>query len=337
MLSIQARQCVWHLSHQEMETTAMKRFKNIIFCTEGKACDQFALELAHELAKRNEARLTVFNVVEELPRDLLRLAAAMPLDTLQSMALGEARDQMEHFVSSMPTITLPVTIKVSCGKPCIEIVRAVLHHQHDLVIIVGSARKGIKEKILGSTGMRLMRKCPCPVWVVNLSQRKRFSQILAAVDPDPLDVVCDGMNTKIIDLASSLAKLNNSELHVVHAWQRIDETRLWGRHAEIPVSEVDERARQISEVHQRLLEDLLAQSDLDRLTCQTHLIEGDAGVVIPEVAAKEQIDLIVMGTVARVGLEGYFIGNTAETVLGRVACSVLAIKPEGFLSPVKLD
>ena len=62
-----------------------------------------------------------------------------------------------------------------------------------------------------------------------------------------------------------------------------------------------------------------------------------ACAVIPEVASKEQIDLIVMGTVARVGLEGYFIGNTAETVLDRVACSVLTIKPEGFSSPVKLD
>jgi len=315
----------------------MKRFKNILFCTEGETSDHLALELADEFAKRNEGHLTVFNVIKELPRELSRLAAAMPLDAIQSMALEEARDHMERFVSSVPTITPPVTINVSCGKPCIEIVRAVLRHQHDLVIIVGSARKGIKEKILGSTGMRLMRKCPCPVWVVNLSQRKRFSRILAAVDPDPLDVVRDGMNTKILELATSLAELDNSELHVVHAWQTIDEASLWGSQAEIPVSEVVEWTRRISEEHQRLLRDLLARFDLGRLVCQTHLIEGDAGTVIPEFAAKEQIDLIVMGTVARVGLEGYFIGNTAETVLNRVACSVLTIKPEGFVSPIKLD
>jgi nucleotide-binding universal stress UspA family protein len=315
----------------------MKRFKNILFCAEGQAGDRFALELATELAKRNDAQLTVFNVVEDLPRELLRLAAAMPLGTLQSMAIEEARDQIERFVSSVPTITPHVTIKVTCGKPCIEIVRAVLRHQHDLVIIVGSARKGIKERIVGSTGMRLMRKCPCPVWVVNLGQKRRFSRILAAVDPDPLDVVRDGMNSKIMELATSLAELENSELHVVHAWQTIDEASLWRRHAEIPVSKVEEWARHISEEHQRMLRDLLARFDLSRVTCQTHLIEGDAGSVIPEVAAKEQIDLIVMGTVARVGLEGYFIGNTAETVLNRVACSVLTIKPEGFVSPVKLD
>jgi nucleotide-binding universal stress UspA family protein len=66
-----------------------------------------------------------------------------------------------------------------------------------------------------------------------------------------------------------------------------------------------------------------------------HLVEGEAGTVIPKLAVKERIDLIVMGTVARAGLEGYFIGNTAETVLQRVDCSVLTVKPDAFVSPVK--
>jgi nucleotide-binding universal stress UspA family protein len=52
---------------------------------------------------------------------------------------------------------------------------------------------------------------------------------------------------------------------------------------------------------------------------------------------EEQIDLIVMGTVGRSGISGLFIGNTAEKVLQKVDCSVLAVKPEGFVSPVKLD
>ena len=34
---------------------------------------------------------------------------------------------------------------------------------------------------------------------------------------------------------------------------------------------------------------------------------------------------------------GFFIGNTAESVLQQVNCSVLTVKPEGFVSPVTLD
>ena len=51
----------------------------------------------------------------------------------------------------------------------------------------------------------------------------------------------------------------------------------------------------------------------------------------------EGIDTIVMGSVGRTGLAGFFIGNTAETVLSRVKCSVLTVKPDGFVSPVSPD
>jgi len=42
-----------------------------------------------------------------------------------------------------------------------------------------------------------------------------------------------------------------------------------------------------------------------------------------------------MGTVCRTGIPGYFIGNTAESILSEVSCSVLTLKPEGFISPVE--
>ena len=44
----------------------------------------------------------------------------------------------------------------------------------------------------------------------------------------------------------------------------------------------------------------------------------------------------VMGTIARTGLTGALLGNTAEKVVDRIECSVLAVKPDGFVSPVSL-
>ena len=44
-----------------------------------------------------------------------------------------------------------------------------------------------------------------------------------------------------------------------------------------------------------------------------------------------------MGTVARTGVPGFIMGNTAETMLQQIDCWVLAVKPEGFLTPVTLD
>jgi len=53
-------------------------------------------------------------------------------------------------------------------------------------------------------------------------------------------------------------------------------------------------------------------------------------------AEELQAELIVMGTIRHAGIEGILIGNTAETILHRIDCSVLAVKPEGFVTPVTI-
>jgi nucleotide-binding universal stress UspA family protein len=67
-----------------------------------------------------------------------------------------------------------------------------------------------------------------------------------------------------------------------------------------------------------------------------HFLEGDAYEIIPRLAEEKKIDLVIMGTIARTGLPGFFMGNTAESILNQLKCSVLAIKPEGFVSPVTI-
>ena len=84
------------------------------------------------------------------------------------------------------------------------------------------------------------------------------------------------------------------------------------------------------------LDTLLEPYALLHLNHRVHLMQGNAGIAIPELVRAAPVDLIVMGTVCRTGLPGFFIGNTAETILQRVDCSVLTVKPEGLLSPVTL-
>ena len=68
-----------------------------------------------------------------------------------------------------------------------------------------------------------------------------------------------------------------------------------------------------------------------------HLVQGPAQDVVPNCAKDLGAELIVMGTVGRTGIPGFFIGNTAEKILTRIDCSVLAVKPAGFVSPVTVD
>ena len=87
-----------------------------------------------------------------------------------------------------------------------------------------------------------------------------------------------------------------------------------------------------SDMAQRLRR-LLRDFDLEEGP-EIHSITGRPATGIAQIASRESIDLLVMGTVRRTGVRGFFIGHTAEEVLGRVSCSLLAVKPDGFVSPV---
>ena len=66
-------------------------------------------------------------------------------------------------------------------------------------------------------------------------------------------------------------------------------------------------------------------------------MKGHAREVVPECARALGTELVVMGTVGRTGIPGFVIGNTAEQILNQIDCSVLTIKPAGFISPVTAD
>jgi nucleotide-binding universal stress UspA family protein len=89
--------------------------------------------------------------------------------------------------------------------------------------------------------------------------------------------------------------------------------------------------------HQSRVKELVARHAPGVSKNSIHVVQGEGGKLIPFMAKDEEIDLIVMGTVGRIGLSGMLIGNTAERILNNVNCSVLAVKPDGFTSPVKLD
>lgn len=66
-----------------------------------------------------------------------------------------------------------------------------------------------------------------------------------------------------------------------------------------------------------------------------HHLHGKPDDKIPECVDSSDIDVLVMGTLARTGIAGFVIGNTAENILQSISCSLVAMKPEGFISPIR--
>ena len=248
---------------------------------------------------------------------------------------GESQ-RLEQWVDFIRQSRVPVGGKMLHGTPFLEIIREVLRNDHDPVMTTAEGRGGLKEKLFGSTTLRLLRKCPCPVWVVMPAQPEWYTRIMAAVDPAPLDEEQYTVNIKIMDLATSLARRQQCELVVVHTWTFPAEHSLRSGYVR-PSSELDRWVGEARDLHRRRLIELLRPYPLQDLNSRVYMLKGEPGHLIPELAAKMEIGLIVMGTVSRTGVAGLLIGNTAEKILRQVDCSVLTVKPDGFVTPVRLD
>ena len=119
--------------------------------------------------------------------------------------------------------------------------------------------------------------------------------------------------------------------YVVHAWRLNGHTTMKPR---MDPEEYENLLKTTENQVATVFDNYLAPYEKNVKMAEVHLLNGDPGLVIPELVKQQDIDLIVMGTIARTGIPGMLMGNTAECLLHRVGCSILAIKPDGYFSPV---
>lgn len=176
---------------------------------------------------------------------------------------------------------------------------------------------------IGSVATKLLRKCPCPVWVAKPGMPSAPKRVLAATD-------LSGVGARVVSLAAFVAECFGAELHVAHSFQLPFDVQWQGEEAEGRF-ERSERA-----VRRRALEEAVSATSFPG---EVHYYVGLTSPTQAILACDERIhpDLVVMGTVSRGGVAGLLVGNTAERLLGRLDCSLLTVKPEDFIAPVALD
>lgn len=302
-----------------------------------------AIERAVRLVESNQASLKVVSVAPDM-----MVYSGMFEDEAMSSSLSTSI--INGYAEELAALVEPyqrrikIVTQVLEGIPFLEIIRAVLRDDHNLVI-KSPDDPDFLDRIFGSDDMHLLRKCPCPVWLIKSQAPKNYRRILAAVDIDgsypPMEMESRRrLNRQILELASSLAVADFSELHVVHAWDAIGETAMRGAFLDMPQEEVDSYVEQVRQQRGKSLKKLLSELSgevLEYLKPKPHLVKGWARKEIPALAKEIDADLVVMGTVARTGIPGFIMGNTAETILNQLDCSVLAIKPTGFVTPVTIQ
>lgn len=321
----------------------MKRFRNILYVIEPSAAQDQGLARAASLTENNQAALTLIDVIPEEMLDLSLVPDAPSAADFRAAVIAERRAWIESLIVSHAD-RIDYHIEVLTGIRFLEVIRAVLRDAYDLVIKTAEAPDWSR-LLFGSDDMHLMRKCPCPVWLMKPEEKHNFQCIVAAVDVDIHRAVSEQqlLNDCIVDIASSLALSDFAQLHLVHAWDA-PEAGFAGLWTDNPISaerqiiegEYSRHKNSMERLTHRLRE-RIGTDTYDYLSPQVHLPRGSARKQLPLLVEALKADMVVMRTLARTGIPGFIIGNTAEAVLYQLQCSVLALKPPGFTSPITLD
>ncbi len=309
----------------------MRRFTNILVHINLSITDHPALARGVQLAMHNNAKLTAIAVIEEYPAQAHAVLRSLHLkDQLESIE-REFHEQLETIVQPIRDSGLDVKTTVASGSAFVELIRVVLRNRHDLLIKTVGSEGIFHRTFFGSTDMHLLRKCPAPLWLIKAGERTSFRRILIPLDPNMEHGVKLAVGMNLLKLGISLAKMDGAELLIVHAWHAYAEDQM-KKHMESKEFEdyVGSWRRTSS---QRTSQFTTVFEPEIKPSC-VHLVHGEAGFVIPKFATDHEVDLVVMGTLGQLGQHGMFIGDTAERILNRLECSVLAVKPDGFVSPV---
>jgi len=308
----------------------MKRFKKILVGVDLSWGDRFvseelsppnaeAVRQALWLAQLNSASID-FLFSLDLSAKAQELISESSTD--ESTVLAEARDRMAVLVENARKEGVVADSQVIVGKSWLELIRQVLRYQNDLVL-VGTRHMGpIKGYFLGSTGMKLLRKCPCAVWVTQPLVDQKFDSILVAHDLRPVGDLA-------MELGCSMAEHQNAQLHVVHAAEYPEFDYMF------PARVSADRKKAYRDEADRHIQSQIAGAGLP-LSAKVHFAIEPPDEAIMNCIEQHAVDLLVMGTVGRTGISGFITGNTAERLLPRIPCSLLAVKPPGFESPVSL-
>jgi universal stress protein E len=233
-------------------------------------------------------------------------------DVLQREIRSQSDERLKKIVTDLREMNLDAAFETLVGEPFVKIIQ---------VVIGARGLSAWKQIVLGSTGKRLVRKCPSSVWVAKGDSKPPPRSILVATD-------FSEVSQRAFEQARWLAGVAGSELHVLHVLDDVTANVAF----DVP----------ILPTLQRQLENE-AQSRLSRLSSvealhapiKTHLARGTPWLEIVQHAQRLRADLLVLGTVGRSGIKGLLLGNTADRVLSACDCNLLTVKPADFVSPIE--
>ena len=128
---------------------------------------------------------------------------------------------------------------------------------------------------------------------------------------------------KILPYVISFAEKYNSTIYLLHVVQRLP---LWCMSYVTDLASWDELQKKAIEDSEKVL-DRVCEEQQDYSNFQTRTVLGDPASEILKTIEIEGIDLVIMGTHGREGLDHAIFGSVAEKIVRKSSIPVLIINP----------
>jgi len=313
----------------------MDMYQNILVVIDPTNDEQKALKRAIELASRLNAsnseakvKVTAFFSIFDFSYEMTTILSATERDAMRAMVIKEKQQWLDDIIEQLSPETEIMSRVVWHNRPFEAIIKQVIEHSYDLVIKGTHQHDKFKSVVFTPTDWHVLRKCPCPVLLVKDHKWPKDGNILAAVNVGSDEAEHLSLNNEISQQATQLAQLIEANVHLVNSFPGTPVNIA----IEIPEFDASEYNVAMRDHHNKAMNEHADKFAIKQ--SNTHIVEGLPETVIEQVAKELDAELVILGTIGRTGFSAALIGNTAEHVIDQLNCDVLALKPEGYISPL---
>jgi universal stress protein E len=305
----------------------MIKYSNILAVVDPERESQPALSRALELAAKTKATVTAFMTIYDFSYEMTTMLSSQEREAMREAVI---KDRTQWLVEEVVQFEQDIKVQVFwSNRPYEAIIKHVIKNNVDIVVKASRAHDDLKSIVFTPTDWHLLRKCPVPVLLVKDHGWPSNGNIVAAVNVGTEDNEHAMLNDEITQLAKDYASLLSGEVHLANSYPSTPLNIA----IEVPEFDANTYNNSVKNHHISQMEKHSEKFSIPMANC--HVKEGLPEAVIPRIAKNLDAELVIIGTVGRVGLSAVLIGNTAEHVIDALNCDVLAVKPEGFESPVR--
>ncbi|WP_440877291.1 universal stress protein UspE [Thalassotalea sp. PLHSN55] len=310
----------------------MEKYQKILVVIDPTTDEQKALKRAIELAKKTGASITAFLSIFDFSYEMTTMLSKDEREVMRQSVITDKLQWIDTAIDALNDGNLTIESKVVWhNRPFESIINEVLEYNFDIVVKGTHQHDKLKSVIFTPTDWHLLRKCPCPVLLVKDHLWPENGKILAAINVGSDEEEHQLLNDKITEESLNLSKIIKAQVHLINSFPGTPVNIA----IEIPEFNSSEYNDAMLKHHQEAMTEHAQRFNIapERVSVEEGLPED----VIENAANKLDAELVVLGTVGRTGISAAFIGNTAEHVIDRLNCDVLALKPEGYISPLDYD